>query len=70
MKLFLPLVFLALLFPACQSSPESTEEEMTSEEKTEIEKVDSMRRTDKESEDSVLAHWEKKMRESKVEDKE
>lgn len=36
------------------------------EEKKELEKVETFKKTDKEKEDSVMAHWQKKMEESKV----
>lgn len=38
------------------------------EEKKDLEKVEIFEKTDKEKEDSVMAHWEKKMQESKLKD--
>ena len=58
------IVYICLVaFFGCQNQ---TEEESTIEEKKEIEKVETLKKTDKEKEDSVKAYWEKKMEKSKV----
>ena len=44
----------------------SNEQNVTREEKKELEKVETFKKTDKEKEDSVMTHWQKKMEESKV----
>lgn len=54
-----------LLF-GCQSK--ENEKNVSSEEKAELKKVETFKKTDKQKEDSVMAHWQKKMNDSKVGD--
>ena len=60
------LVFCALLcvFLSCNNQTNTTE---TKQEQAEMEKVESMGKTDKQKEDSVLAKWQSKMNETKSE---
>ena len=53
-----------LFLQACVN--DQTTSEVTKEEKKELEKVETLKKTDKQKEDSVLAKWQSKMEKSKV----
>ena len=63
MKIYI-IILLAFGLFACNSATEQKSD--TAKEKEELQQVDSMKKTDKEKEDSVRQYWENKMNESKV----
>ena len=64
MKKFILHVFCFTFFISCNSKHQTIE--VSQEEKNELEKVETLKKSDKQREDSVLALWQKKMDESKV----
>jgi len=64
MKKYLVFLFCISNLFSCSNSPKANE--ISIEEKVEMKKIESFKKTDKENEDSVMAHWEKKMNDSKL----
>jgi len=65
-KLFLLFSSLFVFLLSCQNPSDSKKEKITKDEKTELKKVETLKKTDKEREDSVMAKWQAKMEKSKV----
>ena len=57
------VIIFSIALMCCQ---DQAAEEKGADEKKEMEHVETLKKTDKEKEDSVKAYWEKKMQESKV----
>ncbi len=64
MKKYTIILICSLGIYSCSGNKQ--EKKDSQEEKKDLEKVETFKKTDKQKEDSVMAHWQKKMQESKA----
>ena len=64
MKNYVIIIILSCVLINCNNKPDK--QKLTEKEKSELKKVESLKKTDKQKEDSVLAMWQQKMGNLKI----